>query len=420
MPKRPVRYEKQKKARERALKERKALSYEDVPLEQYDQEEIKLKRPPKKVIRLLLILVLCSLAVILWANRESLSPQRVGNWFQNTLLGMGVGSGYPTPISGSEVQEGNFQLLDYQDAVVVSDTSFTLYNDSAKELAQRQHSFSSPVLRTDGSLAVVYHQEGTGIRIESASETLTSRNLEQKIISASVSSSGVYAALTQSKNYLGELTVYLSDDTEKYKYYFSEWYPVDISLSADGTWGAVTGIAAQDGTVKSVVYIFDFNQEEPKAKFEFSDNLLLSIRCLESGNVAAIGNRGASIMIPAAQEKIDYDYQGKTLSTFQLDPYYGMVLALAQSEDGRNCTVVRIDNQGKTAMEYPVARKVTSIGYNNGVAGIVSSGRIYTYSDLGEETGAYDAGNDAKKILLYSNSQAYVLGVSEIRQVFFS
>lgn len=125
MPKRPVRYEKQKKARERALKERKALSYEDVPLEQYDQEEIKLKRPPKKVIRLLLILVLCSLAVILWANRESLSPQRVGNWFQNTLLGMGVGSGYPTPISGSEVQEGNFQLLDYQDAVVVSDTSFT-------------------------------------------------------------------------------------------------------------------------------------------------------------------------------------------------------------------------------------------------------------------------------------------------------
>ena len=53
MPKRPVRYEKQKKARERALKERKALSYEDVPLEQYDQEEIKLKRPPKKVIRLL-------------------------------------------------------------------------------------------------------------------------------------------------------------------------------------------------------------------------------------------------------------------------------------------------------------------------------------------------------------------------------
>ena len=74
MPKRPVRYEKQKKARERALKERKALSYEDVPLEQYDQEEIKLKRPPKKVIRLLLILVLCSLAVILWANRESLSP----------------------------------------------------------------------------------------------------------------------------------------------------------------------------------------------------------------------------------------------------------------------------------------------------------------------------------------------------------
>ena len=39
---------KAEKGPERALKERKALSYEDVPLEQYDQEEIKLKRPPKK------------------------------------------------------------------------------------------------------------------------------------------------------------------------------------------------------------------------------------------------------------------------------------------------------------------------------------------------------------------------------------
>ena len=66
-----------------------------------------------------------------------------------------------------------------------------------------------------------------------------------------------------------------------------------------------------------------------------------------------------------------------------------------------------------------MARKVTSIGYNNGVAGILSSGRIYTYSDLGEETGAYDAGNDAKKILLYSNSQAYVLGSAKSGRCFF-
>lgn len=420
MPKKPIRYEKQKKTRERALEERGVLSYEDVPLEEYGQEEKKLKKPPKKVVRLLLILALCSLAVILWANRETFSPQRIGTWFQNTLLGMGVGSGFPTPVSGSQVLEGNFQLLAYQDAAVVSDTSFTLYNNSARELAQRQHSFSDPVLRTDGDLAIVYHQDGTGLRVETASETLVDQNLEQKLLSASVSASGNYAALVHSKNYLGELIVYLSDGSEKYKYYFSQWYPVDVSLSADGQWGAVAGIAAQDGSVKSIVYVFNFEQEEPVATFEFSDNLLLSIRCLESGNVAAIGSRSASLLMPSAQEKIDYDYQGKDLSTFQMDPYYGMVLALSRSEDGRDSTVVRIDPLGKTAMEYPVPWKVTSIGYNNGVAGILSAGKIYTYSDLGEETGVFDAGSDAKKLLMNSNSQAYVLGVSEIRQVLFS
>ncbi len=39
-PNDPYGMKSRKKARERALKERKALSYEDVPLEQYDQEEI--------------------------------------------------------------------------------------------------------------------------------------------------------------------------------------------------------------------------------------------------------------------------------------------------------------------------------------------------------------------------------------------
>ena len=102
--------------------------------------------------------------------------------------------------------------------------------------------------------------------------------------------------------------------------------------------------------------------------------------------MAAVGNRAASIMIPSTQQKLIMITRGKPLSTFQLDPYYGMVLALSQSEDGRNCTVARIDNQGKTAMEYAVPRKISSIGYNNGVAGVLSSGKIYTYSDLGEET----------------------------------
>ena len=42
-------------------------------------------------------------------------------------------------------------------------------------------------------------------------------------------------------------------------------------------------------------------------------------------------------------------------------------------------------------MEYPVARKITSIGYNNGVAGFFLPEGFTPIQIWGEETGAYDA-----------------------------
>ena len=116
----------------------------------------------------------------MWANRGVSFAPAGGQLVSEHLAGDGSRQRLSTPISGSEVQGGIFSFWIIKTQWWSAIPLFTLYNDSAKELAQRQHSFSSPVLRTDGSLAVVYHQEGTGIRIESASETLTSRNLEQK------------------------------------------------------------------------------------------------------------------------------------------------------------------------------------------------------------------------------------------------
>ena len=51
---------------------------------------------------------------------------------------------------------------------------------------------------------------------------------------------------------------------------------------------------------------------------------------------------------------------------------------------------------------------------------LLDSGTIYGYSQTGEETGSWDAGGDAQKIVLYSRDSAYVLGISQIRQVSLS
>ena len=86
MPRKAGFSERERKIRKKALEKRGALSLEDQPMEEYEEEENLPKiRIPKPVLRVLLILLACGLAVFLWVNRANLAPDRVGDWIQESI-----------------------------------------------------------------------------------------------------------------------------------------------------------------------------------------------------------------------------------------------------------------------------------------------------------------------------------------------
>lgn len=418
--------ERDKRSRRKALEKRETLSMEDEPLEEYEEEE-ELPRIslPKPLFKVFLILLACGLAVFLWFNRANLAPDRVGDWIQESLMGMGVGPGFPAPMVGSDVAKDNFQLMD-QDAVLVSDTSFVMLNKTAKELANRQHSFSTPVLKVAGSRALVYNLGGNAFQIESRSKNILKQaELGDNILAGDLSESGVFAIATESKGYFSKLTIYAKNsqgtDPEDYlyRYSFSDYYITSVALNHAGTSVAAVGVSANEGALRSALYLFDdFNSPDPKESpdFIFDDNLILATRYLDNGNIAVVGDREAYIIVPKTGEKIVYSYRQRTLANFEITGE-SLILALSKSNDGRACDIVLLDHDGKLSSEFSTGHKVLSVSYRNGMVALLDSGTIYGYSEGGEETGRWDAGGDARKILLYAKNSAYVLGVSEVRQV---
>ena len=366
-----------------------------------------------KIRSIIVILCVSFLFIILWINRNRLSIDSVTNWLEGRALSIGMGDGYPSDISGDEIEACNFALLD-NDITLLTNTSFTVLNNTAKQMTNRPHKFNKPMMKTSGGRAILYDVGGKDYSIETIAKNIKSDKCENEIINCSISESGTYGILTESKDYLCEMTIYDKNSAEKYKYYFSEYYISNISLNNKGTNAVVCGISAEEGKLKSVVYVFDFKSEAPINKFEYEENMIREVKYINSGSVAVVGDKTAGVINLRTNTRKDFDYDKKFLTCFNIDTEEGIILSLSSVEGGQNCEIVLLDRNGNEIKRIATLYTITYItSKNNRIIGI-NDNEVFAYRTSGDADGNWRVANNIKAIQLKSTNLCYVLGVNKI------
>lgn len=369
---------------------------------------------PRWVYRVSVILIVSVLGLLVWFNRENLTPSNIVEWTQSKIVGMGIGDGYPSPISnGSSVRAGNFASVN-KEAVIVSDTALTVLNSTAKELVRRQHSYSNPVMKTAGSRVLIFNLGGTGFQVEGQSKTILKQSTPENILAGSIAANGRYALATQAEGYRSKLTVYLADGTPQYLYQFSDCYVTDVALNRDGTRAAVTGVSASGGAITSSVYLFEFSDPKPKKILKYTDNLMLTVHYGGNGVIVAVGDLLVST-IGETGEKVDYGYGGQRLLCYAVDNGRTAV-ALAPYANSAASKLAILDDGGKEVSSNNLTGAASSVSIYGNTAAALADGKISAFPMSGGVlSGSVDAGTDARSIALHDESSVYVLGVSEIR-----
>ena len=209
------RYQNEEK-RKKKVSNRKYMSYEDVPLEDYRDEDPMPNNITKRFLKMFFILFLAVVTVMVILNIEKLTPDNIVHWFQYDLLGKTDGEGYPVNFSGSTVDDGNFDLISGVPAYC-SDTTITVLNKNAGVYQENQHSYASPTLSVNDSYGIVYNTDATGYTIFKRDSIEYTGAVKNKIFAADISANGTYAILTKGEDYLARLFVYRSDNLEKFK-----------------------------------------------------------------------------------------------------------------------------------------------------------------------------------------------------------
>lgn len=171
----------------------------------------------------------------------------------NSFAVIGAGK-FPKSISGDTALS---LKTEKNNAFVLTNTHIMGYTSAGKELYEHQHNFSSPVLETSSTRALIFNRGSTGYTVLNNSGTVFEKELDRAIMCADISENGNIAFATESKKYSAQVDVY----SRRMKHRFS-WYTVsglisDIALSKNGKFVAVAVLKAKNGNFESEIHCFN-------------------------------------------------------------------------------------------------------------------------------------------------------------------
>ncbi len=400
---------------ERKTSDRDVISYEDMPLDDYEQEKTDISPDSvKKILIGVCIALAAGLIVFAFANRDNLTWDNISNWWTYDVLG-NAGNGYPVNLVGTEVNSGNF-AVNQGHVAYASDTSFVTLNSTGSEVANVQLRYSKPVMKSSGNRFLTYGIGTTGYQIQDFDGMLYSGEAEGAIYTADITSNGVYGIITEGSGYLSVLYVFNSNNNRIYKYSFSEYYINSITLNSDGSGCVACGITSDNGAVKTGVYVLDFTKEEPVSQYSINGDTIVDSDYLNDNRVVLVGQSSSYIIKMGEENYVTVKYDSKTLANYCFNPdTNSFALALSKSGDGRSCVIEIYNDNGEKTSSIDTDYGAESISLYKGTVAILDGNTAYGFNSEGTQLYSCDTGTGSKRLILTSDNTAYVLSVNQVR-----
>ncbi|MBE6759106.1 MAG: hypothetical protein E7554_03345 [Ruminococcaceae bacterium] len=324
------------------------------------------------IIKLLVVLVLLLLVVSLWRNRIDLSCANLTQCADDTFAMCGTGKGFPSTINGSHA--ASIDSIADGGIVLLSDTSLTIYDDTAREAAVRAHFMSSPAMKVAGRYAVTFDMGSTDFRVDAAADTIAAGDAERPLVSCAVSRDCCYALVMQGsskgESWLSSVEVFDREGESLHKWHCADWYLTDAALSADGAYLALAGVNASGGELVSAIIIHKVGSMDQVAEYVLSDNICLSLEYNNDGTLFAIGSNALTVVTDSGKQREDIKYTG-TLAAYDVC-YDGGAVVCTADELGTTANVY--DARGRERCTYRVSSAVQNVSLSDEACAVIGDG----------------------------------------------
>ena len=377
-------------------------------------EQARQRARNKRIRRTAVLLVLLTGIVLFATGLVGSSVAMAKDFIDTARIALLPGAGWPQQTGVSEVTQvesltGSFVELGKEGCAV--------YSRSGKKLNSIQSGYARPALAAGKNRFVLYNRSGNELRVESRTQNLYTKQLENSIFLCAMADNGNLAVVTEDVSAMAELLIYNSNMEQVLSWSMSsnDGTPLRMAFSPDGRKLAAAAVTAGGGQMMTNLYLVNLASGDPVSLANQS-GVPQWLGWTSAATILAVYDSRAVLYNAGGGERAAYEFAGNTLKDISVDAAGNVALLLGS---GQLHQAVLLDKSLNVQFSGTVS-SANSIVRAGSLFYLLSDSGVECYNTSGEQQWSQTLAAkpqallaDTKVLLLFSGNTAQTLEVPQ-------
>ena len=380
-------------------------------------EQARARVRARRLRRTALIVAVLTAVVLFTTGLVGSSVALVKDCVDTTRIALMPGPGWPQQTG---VMEPTQVLPMTGGFVELGGDSCVVYSRTATRLNSIQSGYGRPALAAGKTRFVLYNRSGNELRVESRTQNLYTKKLENNIFLCAMSDNGTLAVVTDDVSSMAELLVYSPTMEQQLRWNMTsnDGTPLRMAFSPDSRRLAAAAVTAGGGQMQTNLYVVTLAQGDP-VNVGSQSGVPQWVGWLSGTTLLAVYDSRAILYNAAGGERARYEFGGGTLRDVSVDSAGNVALLLAS---GQVCQLVTLDKElnvqysGNVTTSNKVVRRgeLVDLLTDSTVESLTSAGEYQWSQSLTARPQALLA--DAKQTLVFCGNTVQQVTAPETSQ----
>ena len=303
-------------------------------------EQARARVRARRLRRTALIVAVLTAVVLFTTGLVGSSVALVKDCVDTTRIALMPGPGWPQQTG---VMEPTLVLPMTGGFVELGGDSCVVYSRTGTRLNSIQSGYGRPALAAGKTRFVLYNRSGNELRVESRTQNLYTKKLENNIFLCAMSDNGTLAVVTDDVSSMAELLVYSPTMEQQlcWNMTSNDGTPLRMAFSPDSRRLAAAAVTAGGGQMQTNLYVVTLAQGDP-VNVGSQSGVPQWVGWLSGTTLLAVYDSRAILYNAAGGERARYEFGGGTLRDVSVDSAGNVALLLAS---GQVCQLVTLDKE---------------------------------------------------------------------------
>lgn len=313
----------------------------------------------RRIRRTVIIVAVLTILVLFATGAVGSSIARAKDLVDTAVIALAPAAGWPqqTGITDPDAvaqMSGSF--------VEMGGDSCVVYSLGGTRLNSIQSGYARPALAAGKTRFVLYNRSGNELRVESRTQNLYTKQLENSIFLCAMSDNGTLAVVTEDQTSMAKLLVYSPSMEQQLSWSMTsnDGTPLRMAFSPDSRKLAAAAVTVSGGQVMTNLYLINLASGDPVSLVN-QGGVPQWLGWTSASTILAVYDTRAVLYNAGGGERAVYDFAGTELKDVSVDAAGNVALLLASGQVSQAVTLDKNLNVQFSAA-VPAANSIVRAG----------------------------------------------------------